>query len=144
MNPDDAFERCLEALYEAALDDACWPAATSLIEEAAGFRKNVLVVGEGFGDDARLYFARFLERGDSREDLGREYLEVYYPHDEKVPRVRRLPHGQLAHTLDLYTEEERKTSPTYNECLSRSGNRNGLYVPSSARAWNRSACRCWR
>ena len=128
MNPDDAFERCLESLYQAALDDAYWPAATSLIEEAAGFRKNALLVGEGFGDDARLYFARFLERGDSREDLLRAYLEVYYPHDEKVPRIRRLPHGRLVHTLDLYTEDERKTSPTYNESLPRSGNQDGLHV----------------
>ena len=76
MSLDDAFERCLELLYEAALDDARWPAATSLIEEAAGFRKNALMVGEGFGSDARFYFARFLELGDSREDLGREYMEA--------------------------------------------------------------------
>ena len=141
MNPDNAFERCLELLYEAALDDARWPAATRLIEEAAGFRKNALMVGEGFGDDARLYFARFLELGDSREDLGREYMEVYYAHDEKVPRVRRLPHGRLVHTLDLYTEDERKTSPAYNESLPRSGSQDGLYVrldgPDGLRiAWN--------
>ena len=128
MNPDDGFERCLELLYQSALDDTRWPAATSLIEEAGGFRKNALFVGEGFGDDARLYFTRFLERGDSREDLGHEYLEVYYAHDEKVPRVRRLPHGRLVHTLDLYTEDERKTSPTYNECLPRSSSQNSLHA----------------
>ena len=85
-------------------------------------------MGEGFDDDARLYFARFLERGDSRADLGREYLEVYWPHDEQVPRVRRLPHARLVHTPDLYTEDERKTSPTYNEMLPRARNQNGLLV----------------
>ena len=141
MNPDDAFEGCLELLYEAALDDTRWPAATSLIEEAAGFRKNALTVGEGFGDGARLLFARFLERGASREDLGREYFEVYYPHDEKVPRIRLLPHGQLVHTFDLYTEDERKTSPAYNESLPRSGSQDSLHVrldgPDGLRiAWN--------
>ena len=128
MSLDDAFERCLELLYEASLDDARWPAATSLIEEAAGFRKNALAVGEGHGDDVRLYFARFLERGDSREDLGRAYFELYYPHDEAVPRIRRLPHGKLVHAPDLYTEEERKTSPTYNESLPRSESQDGLFV----------------
>ena len=141
MNPDDAFERCLELLYQAALDDDRWPAATSLIEEAVGAGGNTLAVGEGFGDDARLYFARFLERGDSREDLGRAYVQDYHPHDEAVPRIRRLPHGRLVHTPDLYTEDERKTSPTYNESLPRSGTRNGLYVrldgPDGLRiAWN--------
>ena len=34
MNPDDAFERILESLYEAALDGARWPAASALVEEA--------------------------------------------------------------------------------------------------------------
>ncbi len=128
MNPDDAFDRCLELLHGAALDDARWPAATSLIEEAAGFRKHALAVSEGFGDDACIHFARFLERGVSIEDVGREYLEHYYPHDEAVPRFWRSPHGQLVHTLDLYTEEERKTSPTYNESLPRCGNQDGLFA----------------
>ena len=128
MNPDDAFERCLELLYEAALDDARWPAASTLVEEAVGFDGNALIVGEGFDDDARLNFARSLRRGDSCDDLVREYFEVYYPHDEKVPRIRRLPHGQLVHAADLYTEDERKTSPTYNENLPRSGGENGLFT----------------
>ena len=128
MNPDDAFQRCLELLYEAALDDARWPAASTLVEEAVGFDGNALIVGEGFDDDARLNFARSLRRGDSCDDLVREYFEVYYPHDEKVPRIRRLPHGQLVHAADLYTEDERKTSPTYNENLPRSGGENGLFT----------------
>lgn len=128
MNPDDAFERCLAALYGAALDDAGWPAATALIEEAAGFRKNALVVGEGLGDEVRLHFARFLERGESREDLGRMYFEGYYARDEAVPRIRRLPHGRLVHAPDLYTEDERRTSPAYNESMPRSGSENGLFA----------------
>ena len=141
MNPDDAFERCLELLYGAALDDARWPAAMSLIEETVGYRGNTLAVGEGLGDDVRIVFARFLERGESREELGREYMEVYHAQDEAVPRIRRLPHCGLAHTPDLYTEEERKTSPTWNEFMPRSGTRNGLYTrfdaPVGMRiAWN--------
>ena len=76
----------------------------------------------------RIVFARFLERGESREDPGREYPEVYHAQDEAVPRIRRLPHGRLVHTPGLYTEDERKTSPTYNEFLARTGTRNGLYA----------------
>ena len=70
MNPDDYFESCLEALYEAALDDVRWPAATALIEEAVGASANALIVGEGLDDDVRIHFARFLERGESVQEAG--------------------------------------------------------------------------
>ena len=128
MNPDDAFERSLAALYEAALDDARWPAATALVEEAVGAGGNALIVGEGVDDDVRIYFARYLRRGDSVEDLAREYFEVYHPHDEGMPRLRQLPQGRLVHVRDVYTKDELKTSPAYNEGLRRLGSRNGLYV----------------
>ena len=128
MNPDDAFERCLEALYGAALDDTRWPAASTLVEEAVGANGHALIVGEGFDKDARLHFARSFRNGDNCDDLVREYFEVYYPHDEKVPRIRGLPHGQVVRAAGLYTEDERKTSPTYNENLPRSGGENGLFT----------------
>ena len=95
MNLDDAFERCLELLYQAALDEARWPAASALVEEAVGAHRSTLIVGEGSDDDVRIYFARTHEAGDRREDLVREYFTEYHPHDEGMPRLRRLPHGQL-------------------------------------------------
>ena len=128
MNPDDAFERCLEALYGAALDDARWPAASALIEEAIGTGGSALSVGEGFDRDVRLHFTRFLERGQSRLELAREYFKNYHPHDEGLPRLRLRPHGQLVHVPDLYTEDELKTSYVYNECLRRWGSHEGLNV----------------
>ena len=60
--------------------------------------------------------------------MGREHLEVYHSQDEAVPRISRLAHDPLVHTPDLYTEEEWKTSPTYNEFLARSGTRYSLYA----------------
>ena len=125
MNPDDAFERCLEALFEAGLDDARWPAATALVEEAVGARGNALTVGEGDGEEVRLYFARFLERGESVQDRAREYFRHYHPHDEGLPRLRRLPPGRLAPLRDLYTEDELRTSAAYNEGHRLLGGRNG-------------------
>ena len=47
MSLDDAFKRCPEALYAAALDDTRWSAATSLIEEALDAAGNTLSVVEG-------------------------------------------------------------------------------------------------
>ena len=128
MSQDDAFERCLELLYEAALDDARWPAASARIEEAVGTDRSTVIVGEGSDEDVRIYFARFLQASDSREDLAREYFTVYHPHDEGLPRLRRQPHGQLVQVRDLYTDDERKTSPAYNESLRGMDSHEGLYV----------------
>ena len=126
MNPDDAFERCLAALHEAALDDALWPAAATLFEEAIGASGSILAVSEGSGDDARLHFARYLYRGESHPEPVREYFHVYHAQDEGIRRVRRLPRGRLTHGPELYTEEERKTSAAFNEGLPLLGCRNGL------------------
>ena len=129
MNPDDTFERILEALYEAALDDARWPAASALVEESVGASGNALIVGEGYDDDdLRIYFARYLRRSESAQDQAREYFHTYHPHDEGMPRLRRLSHGRLVRVRDVYTEEELKTSPAFNEGLRSLGSRNGLYV----------------
>ena len=137
MNPDDALERILASLYEAALDDARWPAATSLIEEALDASGHALGVTEVRDDDVRVRFARFLRRGDSREDLMREYFSVYHPIDEAMPRARRLPHARLVHVHELYTEDELKTSVAYNEGLARFGSQNSLHAqmrgPDSSR-----------
>ena len=102
MNPDDAFERILAALYEAALDDTRWSAATSLIEEAldaSGSALGVIEVGDDDVLNVRVHFARFLRRGDSYQDLMREYLAVHHPHDEAMPRASRLPHAGALHPV---------------------------------------------
>ena len=126
MNPLDAFGRILASLHKAALDDAHWPATAALIDEACGTAGNALVVGEESGDVARVYFARYLYRGESRPDLAREYFDVYYPHDEGPPRLMARPAGQVVHVPDLYTEEELRTSPAYNESWRRREVQNGL------------------
>ena len=143
MSVNDAFERILSSLYEAALDDTRWSAATGLIEEALDAAGNALSVVEGGDDDVRIHFARFLRRGDSVEDLAREYFTMYHPHNESMPRVRRLPHGRLAHVRDLFTEDELKTSLAYNEGLARLGGQNSLVAqmrgPDGQRiVWNLS------
>ena len=66
MNPDDAFEGILASLYRAMLDEAHWPQTSGLIDEACGLLGSALVVGEGFGGPDPIYFARFLQRGESR------------------------------------------------------------------------------
>ena len=128
MSNQGTYERTLASLYDAMLDDTHWPATSALIDEACGITGNVLLVGEGPKDDIRASFVGLYSRGQRREDEEREYLEVYYPLDERVPRVRQLPDSRLVHVPDLYTAEELKTSPTYNEIVRRGHFQAGLYV----------------
>ncbi len=141
MSARDAFERTLAAMHDAMLDDARWPVASALIDEACGIEGNDLLVGEGPLDDRRVLFVGMYSRGHRREDLEREYLRNYYPIDECVPRFRQLPDDRLVQVRDLYTAEELKSSPAYNELLPRGGRQDGVRVRlsgsgSSHIAWN--------
>ena len=128
MNPHDAFESILLSLHRAMLDDAHWPATAALIDEAVGTACSGLGVSEGFDNDAHVHFVGSYHRGERRRDLEREYLDVYHPHDERVPRMRRMPDSRLVHVPNLYSEKELKTSFAYNEGLRRAGGQNGLNV----------------
>lgn len=126
MSREDVFHRILASLHEAALDDARWPAATALIDEACGIGQSGTAVV--VGDETQVQFARAYAHGQPRQDLVDEYFRNYYPHDERVPRMRGLPDSRLVHIPNLYTEQERKTSVAYNEGLRRTGSQNGLNV----------------
>ena len=128
MSSIDAFDRILRSLHGAMLDDAHWPAASALIDELCGLKGNGLAVGGGAADAHRLYFAGIYRRGERRQDLERGYFDNFYARDERVPRLRQALAGQLIHVPDLYTEEELKTSPAYNEGARRLGSQNGLNV----------------
>ena len=129
MREGDAFDRILALLHEASLDDARWPAASALIDEACRAKGNCLVFADGRSqEDVRIFFARFCWRAERHREIEREYFDVYHAVDERVPRLRRLPDSRLVHTADLYTDEEMRTSPAYNEALSRGHAQNGLNV----------------
>ena len=68
MSEPPAFERILASLYDAMLDDARWPAASALIDEACGITGNDLMVGEGPTDDVR---ARFVGAGVAKPPSSR-------------------------------------------------------------------------
>ena len=95
MSDRDAFERIVASLYDAMLDETHWPATSALIDEACGLTGNTLLVGEGPKDDIRVQFLGLYYRGQRCHDLEREYLEVYHPIDERIPRFRQLPESRL-------------------------------------------------
>ncbi len=115
MSEPDAFDRILESLHEATLDDGRWPTTSGLIDDVLRAKGNSLVFGAGRpGDDAvRIFYAGFFYRGQRHREWEREYFSVYYPEDERVERVRRLPDSQPVPTTDLYTNSELKTFPAY-------------------------------
>ena len=129
MSEHEAFERIVASLHEVALDHARWSGATALIDEALRVHGSAMVFGDGdSAEDARIHFAWIFSRGQRQREREREYYEIYYPVDERVPRLRHAPDGRLLHVSDLLTDEELKTSATYNEMMVRRHGRDGIHV----------------
>ena len=128
MSDEDAYQRIMASLSDAMIDDSHWPATSALIDEVCGTTGNCLAISEGPKNDIRVLTTGVYVRGQRHLEEEREYFEVYHPIDERVPRVRRLPDSRLVHVTDLYTADELKTSPTYNEILLRGKHQNSLNV----------------
>ena len=128
MSERTDFERLVEVVNEAMLDETKWPATSALIDQVCGVVGNGLFIVEGSAPDLRVHSAGLFYRGHRREDLERTYLENYHPTDEGVPRFRQLPFRRVVRVVELYRPEERKTSPTYNEFLPQARWRNGVSV----------------
>ena len=115
---DPVFERILESLHAASLDDTQWPEVSGLIDEACGSKGSFLVTGDGdTSDDVNIFFARFCFRGERNEELERLYFSTYHAMDERLPRLRQLPDSQVVHVSSLFTEEEKNASVVYREAL---------------------------
>ena len=129
MSRQDLFERILTSLHTCVLDDAEWPAVAGLVDEWCGARGNSLILAEGTaGGGVDVFFRRFCFQGERRPDLEREYFADYHLLDERLPRLRALPDGQVTPNSSLFTDGEKKTSVVFNEVMRRNGTRDGLNV----------------
>ena len=128
MSDQVVFDRTLASLHDAMLDDTQWPATSALIDEACGLAGNTILLGEGPKADIRVNCIGLYYRGQRRMDLENWYLEKYHPIDERIPRFRQLPDSRLVPIKDLYTAEELKSSPVFNEALRQGNYQNGLNV----------------
>ena len=118
MGPQDTYERILDTLHEAMLDDARWPAASALIDEACGSKGNVIMTAAGERtSEVNIFLARACYRGERLTEIERRYFGLYYPRDEGPPRMRQMPDSRIVHIRELYTDEEIRTSAVYNEFL---------------------------
>ena len=129
MSQQDRFDRILASLHDATLDDAHWPATAALIDDACGTKGSVLTITHGHPQkDCEIFYLRICHRGRRRVSLERRYLDLYFPQDEQVSRLAQLPDSRLVHVPSLYTEQELKNSPAYNEAAVLGKFQNGLEV----------------
>ena len=129
MSQQDRFDRILASLYDATLNDARWPATAGLIDEACGTKGNILAITHGQPrKDCEIFYFRICHRGRRHVSLERRYLDLYFPQDEQVSSIAQLPDSRLVRVANLYTEQELKSSPAYNEVLASGKFQNGLAV----------------
>ena len=128
MSQQDNVDRIVAALHDATLDATLWPSASVLIDDTVGMvGSHLTILQEHAQGGAEFLFGDVYHHGEFIE-LGREYPTIYFPHDERFPRLFRLPDGQVFHLTEIFTEQEQRTSLTYNEGLPKVSARNGLNV----------------
>ncbi len=130
MIPKDPFTQLLLLIHEAALDDSLWPRVARLINEVTQAKGHMLCFGKGSERRSieEISFARIFLGGDRLRNLEKEYGRVYWRLDEAVPRLKRLPKAVIRHFPDLYTDQERKTSPAFNQIHRKIHMQKGLAV----------------
>ena len=129
MSQQDKFDAVIASLHEAALGQTPWRETSALLDDVCGMKGTHLVIVDGRSqDEPEWLFDQFYYHGESYEELGREYATVFFPQDERIPRLMRLPDQHIAHVTDLWTAQELKTSPTYHDLLRRTTGRDGLNI----------------
>ena len=92
MDARDHFDRIMSSLHDAMLDDAQWPAASRLIDEACEIGGNALVVGKGRSQaDGEIFLSRFCYRGERQPERERRYFDHYYRWTSAFPAWRSCP-----------------------------------------------------
>ncbi|WP_420462411.1 helix-turn-helix transcriptional regulator [Candidatus Palauibacter sp.] len=129
MTEQDRFERTLSSLYEAALGDATWVSAATLINDTIGTGGHGLSYGDPCGGvEPKVFLHRLFVGRERREDLEQLYLRDYFRRDEVILRLFGLRDGEVAYKSDLYTDQEKKTSTVYNEFRRVNQSQKGLFM----------------
>ena len=135
---DDLFERTVEALLDAALDDARWSDAFRLIDQLCNLDGGQFTALEGDAEgNLRATFGACWINGDPHHEIVADWVENFGQCGENVARIGRLPTWVPAHNEMLFTPAEKRTSIMYNEFQPKYDCRDQLAVvvdrPSGAR-----------
>ena len=129
MTGQDKFERTLALLHRAALADATWVSAAASVNDLTRASGHSLGYGDARrGAEPAVFLTRSFAGAERRVDWERSYYSDYWDRDEAVPRLHGLRDGELVLKSDFYTDEEKKTSPVYNEFRRLTRSQNGLYM----------------
>ena len=129
MNQQDLFNRLVNSLNGAAINDTCWPETSKLMDRVYGAKGSILTFGYDFSmGEIEIFFTKCYYHGEDRSNWMKEYFQFYHSSDERVPRFKKLPDSKIMRVVDLFSKKELKTSPTYNEALPRFETQNGLNV----------------
>ena len=124
------FDGIVAGFQRAALDDGHWLEATKLADGhcgAFGSQVAAIVAGDVVVDEES-GFGRAYHRGEIWEEPERVYLAEYWASDPRGPRLLAAPYGRLMTNRDLYTEQERETSPVLHEFFPMCGTGKQLLV----------------
>ena len=109
MSRHDLFDRILRMTQKAAIGDVQWTVPASMINGLIRTNGNNLAIYQGRSPAAvDIYLARSCYGGRRRSDVVERYFTHFFRRDEAIPRVVRLPEGQLTPTGQLYTEQRRR------------------------------------
>ena len=131
VSQQDKVDKTISSLHEAMLGDAEWQATSLLLEEAFGAKGTHLVILDNRSPRApaawpEWLFDQIYFRGVERDDIRQRYVKEFFPHDERVPRMVRLPESRVVPVTRMFTERELKTSLTYNDALLRTDCQRGF------------------
>ncbi|MYH08785.1 MAG: helix-turn-helix transcriptional regulator [Gemmatimonadales bacterium] len=124
----DPYDRIVGLLNDATFDEARWAEVIRQIGEVGRMSGSALTLYDTQGADGAAFLNQVFLLGQRRKDWEHRYFTDYWARDERVPRVAQLEHGHLVSTGGLYTDAEKKTSPTWNEALVAAQAQDGLCV----------------
>ena len=124
------FNHIIASLHKATLDETHWRVASALINDFCGTKGDHLSIIDDGGTVGvpRFLFGRLYFHGEPNEDAEREYTDTYFEIDERMPRLLRLPESRVMRTVEVFTEQELKTSPLYNDLMRRVDCQNSLNI----------------
>ena len=122
----DAYDRIIASLHDTTLGTSHWRETSTLIDQACEMAGTHLVILDDAGRNPEWVYDLWYCHGEHAAEWADDYMRRYFPHDERIARLMRLPDSRIVPMADLYSESEVKTSPTYNDALTRYGSRGGV------------------
>lgn len=122
----DAYDRIIASLHDTTLGASHWRETSALIDQACGWAGTHLAIFDDARGNPEWVYDLFYCHGEHAAEWAHEYVGRFFPQDERIARLVRLPDSRIVTMADLYREAELKTSPTYNDALRRYGSRHGL------------------